>query len=138
MQERRHSGARALPASPESRNTSQTNQRLGLCLWVPGSAPTGRPETAREFFSTLLVRSVRGDQLYSWEIRWVARSIAGKQNGIGHDGVSADKEIGQHPDLYAARSAVSLKRLSREEQGGARYRHAYELCVVEHRVELFD
>ena len=28
MQERRHSGARALPASPESRNTDQTTQGL--------------------------------------------------------------------------------------------------------------
>jgi hypothetical protein len=54
MQEHRHSGARALPASPESKNTNQRNQRLGLCSWVPGSALAGRPGMTREFFSTLL------------------------------------------------------------------------------------
>ena len=31
MQELRHSGARAVPASPETRNTDQKNQWLGLC-----------------------------------------------------------------------------------------------------------
>jgi hypothetical protein len=55
MQELRHSGARAPPASPETRNTDQRNQLLGLCSWVPGPALTGRPGMTREFFSTLLV-----------------------------------------------------------------------------------
>jgi hypothetical protein len=54
MQEYCHSGARALPASPESRNTDQKNQWLALCLWVPDPALTGRPGMTREFFSTLL------------------------------------------------------------------------------------
>jgi hypothetical protein len=51
MQEHRHSGARALPASPESRNTDQRNQWLGQCSWFPGGPPplTGRPGMTREF-----------------------------------------------------------------------------------------
>ncbi len=55
MQELCHSGARAPPASPETRNTDQRNQSLGLCSWVPGPALTGRPGMTREFFSILLV-----------------------------------------------------------------------------------
>ena len=55
MREHRHFGARALPASPESKNTDQRNQWLGLCSWVPGSPVTGGPGMTREFFSTLLV-----------------------------------------------------------------------------------
>jgi hypothetical protein len=54
MREHLHSGARALPASPESRNTDQRNQCLGLCSWIPGPPLTGRPGMTREFFSTLL------------------------------------------------------------------------------------
>jgi hypothetical protein len=54
LRECRHSGARALPASPESKNTDQTNQLLGLCSWVPGPALTGRPGTTRKFFISLL------------------------------------------------------------------------------------
>jgi hypothetical protein len=50
MQEDRHSGARAPPASPESRNTDQRNQSLGLCSWVPGPVLTGRPGMTRQFF----------------------------------------------------------------------------------------
>ena len=53
MQEHRHSGARALPASPKSRNTDQRNQWLGQCSWFPGPALTGRPGMTREFFSIL-------------------------------------------------------------------------------------
>jgi hypothetical protein len=49
MQEHLHSGARALPASPESRNTDQRNQSLGLCSWVPDPALIGRPGMTREF-----------------------------------------------------------------------------------------
>ena|SRR5271156_3778516 len=60
MQEHRHSGARAAPASPKARNTDQTNQSLGLCSWVPGPALTGRPGTTREFFSSLLVAVAAG------------------------------------------------------------------------------
>jgi hypothetical protein len=59
MQEHRHSGARALPASPESRNTDRRNQCLGLCSWVPDPALTGRPGMTREFFSTLLVAKIK-------------------------------------------------------------------------------
>jgi len=55
MLEGRHSGARALPASPESKNTDHRNQWLCRCFWVPGPAPTGRPGTTREFFRSLLV-----------------------------------------------------------------------------------
>ena len=55
MQDHRRSGARAAPASPETRNTEQRNQLLGLCSWVPGPALTGRPGMTCEFFSTLLV-----------------------------------------------------------------------------------
>src|SRR5208282_831254 len=40
MQEHRHSGARAAPASPESRNTDQRNQSLGLCSCWGGRPPT--------------------------------------------------------------------------------------------------
>src|ERR1700730_18898119 len=54
MQEHRHSGARALPASPESRTTDQRNQWLGQCSWFPGPPLTGRPGMTREFFSSLL------------------------------------------------------------------------------------
>jgi hypothetical protein len=49
-----HSGAWALPASPESKNTDLRNQWLGLCSWVPGPALKGRPGTTPEFFRTLL------------------------------------------------------------------------------------
>ena len=54
MRKHRHSGARALPSSPESKNTDQRDQYFGLCSWVPGPALTGRPGMTREFFSTLL------------------------------------------------------------------------------------
>ena len=54
----RRSGARALPASPESMNISLINQGLGRCSWVPGSALKGRPGTTAEFFRILLGRSV--------------------------------------------------------------------------------
>ena len=57
MQEHRHSGARAVPASPESRNTDQRSEWLGQCSWFPGPALTGRPGMTREFFSSLLKRS---------------------------------------------------------------------------------
>src|SRR5271169_4845299 len=40
MQEHHHSGARALPASPESRDTDQRNQSLGLCSCWGGRPPT--------------------------------------------------------------------------------------------------
>jgi len=55
MQEHRHCGARALPTSPESRNTEQRNQYLGRCSWMPGPALSGRPGMIREFFSILLL-----------------------------------------------------------------------------------
>jgi hypothetical protein len=55
MQEHRHSGARVLPASPESKNTDQRNRSLGLCSWVPGPPLTDRPGMTCEFFSTPLV-----------------------------------------------------------------------------------
>jgi hypothetical protein len=55
MQEHRHSGARALSASPESRNTDQRNQWLGQCSWFPGPPLKGRPGMTRECFSSLLV-----------------------------------------------------------------------------------
>jgi hypothetical protein len=58
IQEHRHSGARALPASPESRNTDRSNQWLGLCSWVPGPPLTGRPGMTLEFFSALLRFSI--------------------------------------------------------------------------------
>ena len=58
MQELCHSGARAPPASPETRNTDQRNQSLGLCSWVPGPALTGRPGMTREFFSILLAHFI--------------------------------------------------------------------------------
>ena len=58
MHGRRHSGARASPASPEPRNTDRRNQRLGLCSWVPGPALTGRPGMTGEFFSILLGRAL--------------------------------------------------------------------------------
>ena len=45
--ERCHSGARALPASPESKNTDPKNQWLGLCSWVPGLPPDLSPGTSR-------------------------------------------------------------------------------------------
>jgi hypothetical protein len=61
MQELRHSGAPAPPASPETRNTDQRNQLLGLCSWVPGPALTGRPGMTREFFSTLLEGIAAGE-----------------------------------------------------------------------------
>ena len=44
-----HSGARALPASPESKNTALRNQWLGGCPWVPGLAPRAIPERQRSF-----------------------------------------------------------------------------------------
>jgi hypothetical protein len=49
---RRYSGARALPASPESRNTCFRRQWIGWCSWVPGPALKGRPGTTAEFFTT--------------------------------------------------------------------------------------
>jgi hypothetical protein len=55
MQELCHSGARAPPVNPETRNTDQRNQSLGLCSWIPGPALTGRPGMTGEFFRTLLV-----------------------------------------------------------------------------------
>jgi hypothetical protein len=45
------SGARALPASPEAKNTDLRNQGLGLCSWVPGLALKGHPGTTAEFFA---------------------------------------------------------------------------------------
>ena len=44
-----YSGARALPASPESKNTDMRNQWLGQCPWVPGLAPRDIPERQRNF-----------------------------------------------------------------------------------------
>jgi hypothetical protein len=67
MQEDRHSGARALPENPESRNTDQRNQWLGLCSWIPGPALTGRPGMTREFFSTLLVAAFD----FRWQIAFL-------------------------------------------------------------------
>ena len=54
MQKHCHSGARALPASPEPRNTDRRNQWLGRCSWFPGPALTGRPGMTGDFFSILL------------------------------------------------------------------------------------
>ena len=55
MLKRRHSGAPALPASPESRNTCFRSQWVGRCSWIPGPAPKGCPGTTAEFFRNLLV-----------------------------------------------------------------------------------
>ena len=50
-----HSGAQALLASPEPKNTDPRNQGLGQCSWVPGLALKGHPGTTAEFFRPLLV-----------------------------------------------------------------------------------
>jgi hypothetical protein len=81
MQERRHSGARALAASPKSKNTGQTNQWLGLCSWVPGPALTGRPGTTRDFFSTLLV--MLSAVVFRVFVRLYLVRGAGRQRGQG-------------------------------------------------------
>jgi hypothetical protein len=49
-----HSGARAMPANPESMNTVSEDQWLGPRSWIPGPALTGRPGMTAEFFRTLL------------------------------------------------------------------------------------
>jgi hypothetical protein len=52
MQEHGHFEARALPASPESRNTGQRNQSLGPCSWVSGG-PDGPSRNDTRVFGTL-------------------------------------------------------------------------------------
>jgi hypothetical protein len=49
------SGARALPASLESRNTCFRSQWVGWCSWIPRPVLKGRPGTTAEFFRNLLV-----------------------------------------------------------------------------------
>jgi hypothetical protein len=90
MQEHRHSGARALPASPESRNTDERNQWLGRCSWFPGPALTGRPGMTQEFFSTLLdqitLKSVTQNAIVRITIFGSFRSVRRQANmpTVGH------------------------------------------------------
>jgi hypothetical protein len=49
---RRHSGARALPASPESQYTCARSQLVGRCSWIPGPALKSRPGTTASFSAT--------------------------------------------------------------------------------------
>jgi hypothetical protein len=42
MAEKRHSGARNLPASPESKNTGLAEMSMGLCASIPRPTLTGR------------------------------------------------------------------------------------------------
>jgi hypothetical protein len=44
-------------------NTSLSNQELGRCSWVPGSALKGRPGTTAEFFSILLEAEFAQDRI---------------------------------------------------------------------------